>query len=127
MPAIEQEKIESIVSEAARSGNLDREQASVLRQFLANLNNQARINYDSGLTVTSQMYEREKIARFWKNQRELFEAQLSVASRIKRAFKDRRDMKESSEVSLLDLDLDSLIATLEELISASSEHYEFHA
>ncbi len=73
------------------------------------------------------MYEREKIARFWKSQRELFEAQLAVASQMKRAFKDRRVMKESSEVSLLDLDLDTLIATLEDLVIAASEHYEFHA
>jgi uncharacterized protein YciW len=127
MPVIEQEQLELIVSEASASGQLRPEQASVLRQFFADVNNQARTLYDSGLTVTSQMYEREQIAQFWKNQRELFEAQLSVATQIKRRFENSRSLKESSESVLTELDLDSLIATLEDLVSACSEHYEFHA
>ena len=123
MPVIEQEQIESIVAQAATSGRLEPEKARIMEQFLTQINDRARVIYDSALTLTAQMYDREKIAQFWKSQRELFEAQLAIASQLKRKIKPSDD---SPTLELL-LSLDSVIATLEDLIGATSEHYEFHA
>jgi hypothetical protein len=123
MPVIEQEQIESIVAQATASGHLPPEKARIMQQFLAQINDRARVIYDSALTLTAQMYDREKIAQFWKSQRELFEAQLAIASQLKRKIKPSDDL---STQELL-LNLDNVVATLEDLIGATSEHYEFHA
>jgi hypothetical protein len=124
MPVIEQEQIERIVSEATLSGGqLSAEKARIMNQFLAQMNDRARVIYDSALTLSAQMYEREKIAEFWKSQREVFEAQLALASRLKRKIKPSDDLPTEE----LLYTLDSVIATLDDLISATSEHYEFHA
>jgi hypothetical protein len=73
--------------------------------------------YDGMLAITSQRYDREEIAKLWREQRESFEAQLVVAARMESKL---RGIPTS-------LDLSPLITTLEELIDACSEHHEFHA
>ena len=124
MPVIEQEQIESIVAQAAATGGqLQPEKAQILLQFLTQINDRAHVIYESALTLSAQMYDREKIAQFWKSQRELFEAQLAIASQLKRKIKPSEDLRTQQ----LLLSLDGVIATLEDLIAATSEHYEFHA
>jgi hypothetical protein len=123
MPVIEQEQIESIVAQASPSGRLPPEKVRIIEQFLAQINDRARVIYDSALTLTAQMYDREKIAQFWKTQRELFEAQLALATQLKRKIKPSDDLPTQE----LLFNLDSVIATLQDLIGATSEYYEFHA
>jgi hypothetical protein len=124
MPVIEQEQIESIVAQAAASGYLQPEKARIMEQFLAQIDDRTRILYVSALTLTGQMYDRQQIAGFWKSQRELFEAQLAIASQLKRKIKPSSGDLPTQQLLLT---LDSVIATLEDLIGATSEHYEFHA
>lgn len=122
MAVIEQEQIAKIVSEAARSGGaLAPEKAQIMTQFLKQINERARVIYDSALNVSAQMYEREKIAAFWKTQREWLEAQLALANTLQRKIRPSTDSQE------LLFELDHVIATLDDLISATSEHYELHA
>jgi len=116
MPAVEE--IENIISSASQFGELGAEQARVLQQFFDERQQYALALYNSALTVTSQMYEREKIARFWRKQHEFFEAQLAVVNRFEARLKNTGSEK---------LDLRAIVGTLEKLILASSEHYEFHA
>jgi hypothetical protein len=123
MSVLEQEQLESIVAQAAASGRLSPEKARLMEQFLTQISDRARVIYDSAVTLTAQMYDREKIAQFWKSQRELFEAQLAIASQLKRKLRPSDDLS-TQEILLR---LDSVIATLEDLIAAASEHYEFHA
>jgi len=116
MPAVEE--IENIISNASQFGELGAEQARVLQQFLDERQQGALALYNSGLVVTSQMYEREKIARFWQNQHEFFEAQLAVVNRFEARLKNAGSGK---------LDLRPIVSTLKKLIDVCSEHYEFHA
>ena len=73
--------------------------------------------YKRAIAVTSQMYERERIASFWKEQREWFQAQLIILNRMARRLQNVRS----------NLDMTSFIVRFEDLIVACSEHYEIHA
>jgi len=111
------EEIERIVGNASRTGVLGDKDEEVLQEFLNDFERRARGLYDGALAITSQTYDREHIAKFWKGHRESFEAQLVVATRMERKLRNVPT----------ELDLSSLITTLENLIDACSEHYEFHA
>jgi len=114
-PAVEE--IERIVGNASQTGVLPDKDEEVLQEFFNDFERRARGLYDGALAITSQTYDREHIAKFWQGQRESFEAQLVVATRMERKLRNIPT----------GLDLSSLIATLETLIDACSEHYEFHA
>lgn len=94
-----------------------------MQQFLTQINERARVIYDAAMTLSAQMYDRQQIAEFWKGQREIFEAQLAIANGLKRKIRPGDD----SRIQELLLVLDNVIATLDDLVSATSEHYEFHA
>jgi len=116
MPAIEE--FESIISEARNSGQLGLEQTEFLRSFFADMEHNAFALYEAAILVSSRMYNREKIAQFWKEQGAWFEAQLAIANRTQHRL---------ANVQPPSLDLNSIITALEEIVDACSEHYEFHA
>ena len=123
MPTVDQEQIESIVSEATATGRLQPEKARIMQQFLAQINERARVIYDAAMTLSAQMYDRQQIAQFWKGQREIFEAQLAIANGLKRKIRPSGDPR-TQELLVV---LEDVTTTLEDLVSATSEHYEFHA
>jgi hypothetical protein len=115
MPAVEE--IEEILNAANSSGQLPVERAKILQQFFDDARKNALALYESGLIVTSRTYDREEIARFWARQRQFFEAQLALVNSFQRKLKYPLSRE---------LDLSSVIDTLENLVAAASEHYEFH-
>jgi hypothetical protein len=110
MPTIED--IESVVSE----GHLSHEGELTIQQFLAQVSHRAETLYDAALTISAQMYDRQQIARFWKDQRELLDAQLATVSRLKRMIERVRDEPAAQVLYRLD----QIIANLDELVSLSS-------
>ena len=94
-----------------------------MQQFLAQINERASVIYDAAVTLGAQMYDRQEIAQFWKLQREIFEAQLALASGLKRKIRPGDDPR----IQELLVVLDNVITTLDDLVRATSEHYEFHA
>jgi hypothetical protein len=112
------EEFESVISQARASGGLSPEQIEVLQVFFSEMGQEATRLYEAAILVSSHMYDRQKIADFWRDQRTWFEAQLAVANRTQNRLTD---------VGQVPFELKSIIRTLEEIVDAAAEHYEFHA
>lgn len=110
-------EFETVVSEVAQKGAIDPGRETTIREFLEEYQRKARELYDAAILVSSQIYERERIAQFWQNQLSVCEAQLAYLNRL-----DRRLRNVHSQ-----LEMSGYIEQFELLVDAIKRRYEFHA
>jgi hypothetical protein len=111
------EEFETVVTEALQKGELDRTRERVIREFMPEFEHQTRELYDSAISVSAKMYERERIAKFWQEQFAICQAQLLYLNRLDRFLRQMH-----SEV-----DISAVIERFENLLEAIRRRYEFHA
>jgi hypothetical protein len=105
MPALAE--IEGLFRRADLSGEVNEKELEV---FLRAYTKKAERLYQSALEVTSQMYDRQAIPRFWQDKLELLQAQLAILTR----FQNRLSKLHSK------VDTAPFIRRFEDLITACS-------
>jgi hypothetical protein len=121
MPTLEPDfaQAESIILDAAPHGQLNEQQAQRIEAFYRNAQSRYLNLYDGARLGAWRIYDREKVAGYWKEQTDWFSAQ--------RQFIENTKAKVSALGIAAPPVLGEAIQTLTEIIEACAGAYELHA
>lgn len=110
---------ELIAAEATVQGGLSPEQAEWIDAFYRNVETRMLNFYDAARLNAWRIYEREKVAAYWKEQLYWFSSQLLLTKQLAENLSRIRIPAQSA--------IEKTIQTLTDIVEACRGAYEFHA
>jgi hypothetical protein len=113
------EEAELLVTEATALGGLSPEAAAWVDAFYRNVETRMLNFYDAARLGAWRIYEREKVAAYWKEQLDWFNGQLLLTQQLARNLSRIRIPAQPA--------IEQTIQTLTDIVEACRGAYELHA